>query len=175
MKASRKPNGQTSSAPQQWWKYLDRNSCLAPSESLCDMCSTRWAATGCTGPHLHTWWCWSCSRMTCDLWWEMRSAPTTPQLPSHSPSAPPATHAPWEQDFSSEPSPQSSKKLQRRLALMHFLFSHRNSFLSWLQLLGLAVGDSVGARAAAVTLCGPGHPAPRVRRGESGRGRVPGY
>lgn len=45
---------------------------------------------------------------------------------------------------------------------MHFLFSHRNSFLSWLQLLGLAVGDSVGARAAAVTLCSPGHPAPRV-------------
>lgn len=27
---------------------------------------------------------------------------------------------------------------------MHFLFPHRNSFLSWLQLLGLAVGDSAG-------------------------------
>lgn len=113
-----------------------------------------------------------------DLWSAVGDAVSTrhPTAPHTFPlGTPPATHAPWEQDFSSEPSPQSSKKLQRRLALMHFLFSHRNSFLSWLQLLGLAVGDSVGARAAAVTLCGPGHPAPRVRRGESGRGRVPGY
>lgn len=63
---------------------------------------------------------------------------------SPAPTEPLAPHPPWEQDSSSEPSPQSSKKLQRRLALMHFLFPHRNSFLSWLQLLGLAVGDSAG-------------------------------
>lgn len=54
---------------------------------------------------------------------------------------------------------------------MHFLFSHRNSFLSWLQLLGLAVGDSAGAGAAAVTLQAPGHPAPREPRGAKGAGR----
>lgn len=76
----------------------------------------------------------------------------------------PAPHPPWEQDSSSEPSPQSSKKLQRRLALMHFLFSHRNSFLSWLQLLGFAVGDSVGAQAVAVTLRVPGQPPHRSHR-----------
>lgn len=54
---------------------------------------------------------------------------------------------------------------------MHLLFSHRNSFLSWLQLLGLAVGDSAGAGAAAVTLHAPGHPAPREPRGAKGTGR----
>lgn len=54
---------------------------------------------------------------------------------------------------------------------MHFLFSHRNSFLSWLQLLGLAVGDSAGARPAVVTLCVP----PREPRGANGGpGRDPG-
>lgn len=107
-----------------------------------------------------------------------RQQPEPPLPPQRPPSLP--QHPPWEQDSSSEPSPQSSKKLQRRLALMHFLFSHRNSFLSWLQLLGLAVGDSAGAGAAAVTLHVPGHPAPREppptgrRQRRKGPGRDPG-
>lgn len=54
---------------------------------------------------------------------------------------------------------------------MHFLFSHWNSFLSWLQLLGLAVGDSAGARAAAVMLRVPGHPAPWEPQGAKSTGR----
>lgn len=54
---------------------------------------------------------------------------------------------------------------------MHFLFSHRNSFLSWLQLLGLAVGDSAGAQAAAVMLHVPGHPAPQEPQGVNAAGR----
>lgn len=94
------------------------------------------------------------------------SVPTSASRPDT-----PASHPPWEQDSSSEPSPQSSKKLQRRLALMHFLFSHRNSFLSRLQLLGLAVGDSVGTQAAAVTLHVPRHPAPWEPQGVNSKGR----
>lgn len=101
-----------------------------------------------------------------DLWSGVGRTVSTGAHPDPPRPATPALHPPWEQESSSEPSPQSSKKLQRRLALMHFLFSHRNSFLSWLQLLGLAVGDSAGARPAAVTLRVP----PREPRGANGAG-----
>lgn len=53
---------------------------------------------------------------------------------------------------------------------MHFLFSHRNSFLSWLQLLGLAVGDSAGAGVAAVMLHVHGHPPLECKRCRKGQG-----
>lgn len=53
------------------------------------------------------------------------------------------TPLPCKQLTSSDASPQSSKKLQRCSARMHFPFLQRNSFFSWLQLLGLVVGESV--------------------------------
>lgn len=76
-------------------KYLGKNSCPAPSGSLCGRCSMRWTGSGRNGPHPHTWWCWSCSRMTCALWWDachtrvtcvsqrVPQPPPGPWLPTH--------------------------------------------------------------------------------------------
>lgn len=88
-KTNRNPNSTTPTLSGSTRMYLGRNSCSAPSGSLCGTCSTWWSVTECTGPRLRTWWCWSCSRMTCGLGLDAPSAPVPTLIPPPGhPSAP---------------------------------------------------------------------------------------
>lgn len=81
--------------PSSRGKYLGKNSCLAPSGSLYGSCSRRWTGSGRSGPRPHTWWCWSCSRMTCALRWDTLSHACHSEFPSpqRAPGSPPTMGA----------------------------------------------------------------------------------
>lgn len=138
-------------------KYLDRNSCPAPSGSLCGTCSTWRTVPGCTGPHLRTWWCWSCSHTTCALWWEISQHPHGHPAPP-SPLLTPTMRA----GLLIRAVPAVVEEVAAEVGTDALLVLAQELILVLAAAFGLGRGGLCGSTGSTVTPWGPGCPAPCV-------------